>query len=214
MRPPAELTVLIEPRPLQRFLAAAIGQYKALTPLEPRPCFAVLLGRIDGGTAHIQDVDFGGNARASDPAAVEEFAASIVPQFGAAYENPVRGYWLDSRDLLRISRRADDLALDILGSIHMHPDWHRIGPPPAETMPLSERPTSMDEYVFGSTLWPVNVICYLERLGESLCYSLRAWGQPADPSGGCPSLPLRIRTDVPGLVPDQSSPDQQEVTVP
>jgi hypothetical protein len=52
----------------------------------------------------------------------------------------------------------------------------------------------MDSYVFASTMWPVNVICYVERLDGTLCYSLRAWGPPARPGERCRPLPLRIRT--------------------
>ncbi|MFF6806803.1 hypothetical protein [Streptomyces sp. NPDC012616] len=34
-----------------------------------------------------------------------------------------------SRDVLRVFREADCLGLDLLGSIHVHPDRHRLGPP-------------------------------------------------------------------------------------
>ena len=191
-------TVLIEPRPLKRFMSEATRLYKMLTPQDPLPCFAVLLGTLSARAVHVHEVEFGTNVRASDAAAVEEFTTKIVPEFGAAYENPVRGYWLDARELLRISRRADARGLEVLGSIHMHPDWHRIGPPQARSMPLSARPTAMDEYVFASTSWPVNMICYLESIGGTIDYALQAWGHAAEPAGrpGCAPLPLRIRTDV------------------
>lgn len=194
MQRPAAPTVVIGQEAFSRFLDQAIRTYAELTPQCPTPCFAVLVGTAGVSTVDIRDVVFGGNVRASDSVAVEEFTTTIAPRFGAAYENDARGFWLDSRDQLRIARDADDRGLELLGSIHMHPDWHRIGPPSTASMPLSERPTPMDEYVFGLTGWPVNLICYLERLGGALCYVLQAWGRGSG-TGPCQPLPLRIRTD-------------------
>ncbi|MEV4313970.1 hypothetical protein [Actinocrispum sp. NPDC049592] len=106
----------------------------------------------------------------------------IVPQFGAAYENPVRAWWFDPADLLCAARAAEAGGLEILGSIHMHPDWPRLGLGTARAHPLCERPTPMDEYVFHASGWPVNLVCYLERLHGRLYHSLAAW-RPGD--SGC-----------------------------
>lgn len=184
--------VLLDQDVIREFLDRAVGLYRRLTPETPYPCFAVLLGTLDNGAAHIQRLEFGRNARASDPAAVDEFQNSIIPRFGAAYENPERGYWLDPDDLLLIHRLAEAHGLDILGSIHMHPDWHRIGPPPAHRTPLSERPTGMDEHVFRGTGWPVNLICYLEDVGGNLYYTLQAWSSPTSVDSTSQVVPTRI----------------------
>ncbi|MEU8866235.1 SgcJ/EcaC family oxidoreductase [Streptomyces umbrinus] len=133
----------------------------------------------------------------SDPAAREEFRDTIVLRFGAAYENEHRGWWMDSADLLKVAREADDLGLDLLGSIHMHPDWHCIGPPSQRAQQFSERPTPMDRHLFGRTGWPLNLICYLERRGDAVYHALAAWA-PQSPNGSdaaeCAAAALRIRT--------------------
>ncbi|MGW0709453.1 hypothetical protein ACWD4G_26445 [Streptomyces sp. NPDC002643] len=68
--------------------------------------------------------------------------------------------------------------MDLLGSIHMHPDWHRLGPPSERGQPLSERPTPMDRHLFSRAGWPLNIICYLERRGDSFYHALAAWAPP------------------------------------
>src|SRR5882757_4386766 len=190
--------VVMCPNQLTEFLDVAVPLYEALVPDHPLPCFAVLLGTTDATSAQVKRLAFGGNARACDPAALEEFAVTIVPRFGKSYENTDRGYWLDPNDQLRIARQADNDGLEILGSMHMHPDWHRIGRTEAErTTPLSARPTQMDEHVFANTGWPVNIICYLERVNDVTCYTVEAWGPPPgdDRTQRCVSLPLRILFD-------------------
>ncbi|MEX0174326.1 hypothetical protein [Streptomyces sp. LMG1-1-1.1] len=189
-------TVLMCHQALDEFLTVAVGQYQLITPEAPLPCFALLLGSAEGGTLHVEHVAFGRNARTSDPAARREFSDAIVPRFGAAYENEHRGWWVDSADLLKISKKADALGLDLLGSIHMHPDWHRIGPPGERECVLSERPTPMDQYVFGNTAWPINIICYLERRGDVFYHALAAWAPPAA-GHQCTEIPLRVRTRTP-----------------
>jgi hypothetical protein len=183
-------TVLFSGTTLQQFITAATVEYASITPQAPRPCFAVLLGEITDDAVLIEDVAFGRNVRASNPQARAEFASTIVPRFGSAYENPVRAWWLDPADLLRISRAAQAREQEVLGSIHLHPDWHRLGPESERDRPLSERPTPMDEYVFRSTGWPVNVICYLEQRCGAFYYSLAAW------DGECRRLALRVRTPI------------------
>jgi hypothetical protein len=185
---------------LTDFLTAAVAEYQLITPEAPLPCFALLLGHAEAATYHVRHVVFGRNARTSDPAAREEFRDTIVPRFGAAYENEHRGWWMDSADLLKAAREADDLGLDLLGSIHMHPDWHRIGPPSQRAQQLSERPTPMDRHLFGRTGWPLNLICYLERRGDAFYHALAAWA-PRSPNGSddaeCAEAALRIRTSAP-----------------
>ncbi|WP_105975168.1 MPN domain-containing protein [Streptomyces geranii] len=183
-------TVLMDNQALDEFLTAAVGEYQLLTPEAPLPCFALLLGTPGPGTLHVERVAFGRNARASDPAARLEFSETIVPRFGPAYENEHRGWWIDSRDLLKAAHEAEALGLELLGSIHMHPDWHRIGPPHERTLVLSERPTPMDEHTFRNTAWPINIVCYLERREDVFYHALAAWA----PDSNCTELPLRIRT--------------------
>jgi len=183
-------SVLFSETALDSFLSAAAKEYESITPDEPRPCFGVLLGTGAEGAHLVERIEFGRNARGTCPAARQEFATTIVPRFGSAYENPVRAWWLDPADLLDISRRADALDLDILGSIHLHPDWHRLGPESERDRPLSDRPSAMDEYVFRGCGWPINVVCYLERQHGSLYYSVAAW------DGDCLPLPLRVRAGV------------------
>ncbi|MEV6316150.1 hypothetical protein [Streptomyces sp. NPDC051776] len=192
-------TVLMDDRALDLFLGAAVAQYDRLTPDTPLPCFALLLGHVRSGSVHIEDVAFGRNARTSDPAARREFTEAIPPRFGPSYENETRGWWFDSRDLLAISRQAEDEGLEVLGSIHMHPDWHRIGPPQERDAVLSERPTPMDAYLFRGTGWPVNIICYLERRNGTLFHALGAWAPlpEGSPELPCPQLSLRVGTSGP-----------------
>ncbi|WP_079171436.1 MULTISPECIES: hypothetical protein [unclassified Streptomyces] len=194
---PTAATVLIDDQALGAFLTVAVGAYRRLTAETPLPCFALLLGQAEAATFHVRRVVFGRNARTSDPAARQEFSETIVPRFGPAYENEHRGWWMDSADLLKAARQAEEAGLDLLGSIHMHPDWHRIGPPSARAHVLSERPTPMDHHLFEQAGWPLNLICYLERRAGAFFHSLAAWtpSPPGAPEGaGCTGLDLRVRT--------------------
>ncbi|MFC8093423.1 hypothetical protein [Streptomyces sp. NPDC057301] len=188
---------------LADFLGAAASEYRLITAEAPLPCFALLLGSAEATTYHVRRVAFGRNARTTDPAARREFTETIVPTFGPAYENENRGWWMHPEDLLRASREADALGMDLLGSIHMHPDWHRLGPPSQRHRLLSERPTPMDRHLFSRTGWPLNIICYLERRGGHFYHALAAWAPPsphsADGTEGtegteCTEVALRIRT--------------------
>src|SRR5207244_1347374 len=133
--------VIIPQRLVDEFVAAAAAEYAACTPEQPPSCFAVLVGRSAPDTLVVEQLVFGRNVRDSDQTAAEEYASMIVPCFGAAYANVRRGFWCDAKDLLRISRDAEDAGLEVLGSVHLHPDWHRIGPPHERATPISERPT-------------------------------------------------------------------------
>ncbi|GAA2318422.1 hypothetical protein GCM10010234_75810 [Streptomyces hawaiiensis] len=197
---PTPPTVLMDDQALADFLDGAASEYQLITPEAPLPCFALLLGSAEATTYHVRRIAFGRNARTRDPAALQEFREEIVPRFGSAYENEHRGWWMDSHDLLRASREAEALGMDLLGSIHMHPDWHRLGPPSERARILSERPTPMDRHLFGRTGWPLNIICYLERRGGEFYHALGAWAPPPqhpgeDPEGPeCHEIDLRIRT--------------------
>jgi hypothetical protein len=191
------------------FLDRAVRIYRRIGPHTPYACFGVLVGRIDDDHAHVERIEFGRNVRASDRTATREFSEVIAPCFGAAYDNPHRGYWCDSTDLLWIARHAEADGLDILGSAHLHPDWHHIAAPGTWSAPLTERPTPMDAYLFASTGWPVNLICYLERYHGTLHHTWAAWTPgPADPSSNrCRQLPVRqtvpARSRQPELTPTQ-----------
>ncbi|MBT2392196.1 hypothetical protein J7E87_22915 [Streptomyces sp. ISL-1] len=194
--------VFLESAPCSTFLDAAVRVYEAIRPGFPYSCFGVLVGSMRGESARIERVEFGRNVRATDSAALGEFSESIVPCFGTAYKNPHRGYWCDSTDLLRIMRDAEVDELDILGSIHLHPDWHNIDSPGGKGPPLSERPTRMDKYAFANTGWPVNLICYLERRNRSIYHSWGAWTpRISDPSNPhCDALPVRLALPAPARV--------------
>lgn len=193
-KPADDMHVFLESAAYSAFLEAALHVYDTIRPGFPYSCFGVLVGSVRDGTAHIDRVAFGRNVRATDTTAAGEFSESIIPCFGTAYENPHRGYWCDSLDLLRIMQDAERDGLDILGSIHLHPDWHNIGSPGAMASPLSEQPTQMDKYVFVSTGWPVNLICYLERRERCVYHSWGAWAPcTADPSQPrCDAVPVRL----------------------
>lgn len=186
--------VFLERSARSAFLDAALHAYKKIRPGLPYACFGVLVGRLRDETAHVERVAFGRNVRATDTAALGEFSDSIIPCFGTAYRNPHRGYWCDSTDLLRIMREAERDGQDILGSIHLHPDWHNIGSPGETGSPLTEQPTQMDNYVFAGTGWPVNLICYLERQNGTIYHSLGAWApcteSPEEPQSH--AVPVRL----------------------
>ncbi|WP_327279558.1 hypothetical protein [Streptomyces sp. NBC_01205] len=187
-------TVLIGFDALKSFITAAQDEYEACNPQDPPSCFALLLGVISDGVANISSVEFATNVRATDPIALEEFANSIEPCFGSAYRNLRRGFWCSPKDLLRIHRQADHDGVEVLGSIHLHPDWHRIGPPEERGLRISEEPTPMDRYMFDSSQYPVNMICYLESDGGTVSAALGAWAPPATTEAPCRRLTLRFKT--------------------
>lgn len=189
-------TVVVSHRALEPFLHAAVRAYRSCTPTEPPSCFAVLVGAIRDGRAVVHTAEIARCVRATDSTATEEFRTAVVPRFGTAYDNVHRGFWCDPADLLRIQRHADKQELDIIGSLHLHPDWHRIGPPAERGLRISEAPTPMDAYMFGNTGWPVNMICYVEPTGQQLSYTLAAWGPPSGAQDSpCAPLHLKFRMD-------------------
>ncbi|MFF4603075.1 hypothetical protein ACFY12_10025 [Streptomyces sp. NPDC001339] len=57
-------------------------------------------------------MEFARNVRSADTVAADEFRTTIIPRFGVAYANMHRGFWCDSRDLLRIHKRAAGLRVE------------------------------------------------------------------------------------------------------
>jgi hypothetical protein len=155
----------------------------------------LLTGRVSADAIRVDSVRFAGNVRETDETVLEEFSEVIVPDFGEAYRNGRRGFWCDSADLLAVTRQAEAEGRELLGSIHLHPDWHRIGPVRERPMRISHQPTRMDDYVFRNTGWPLNLICYLERHGNEVFHTIGGWG-PAAPDDWTPAaLTVLIGTE-------------------
>lgn len=144
--------------------------------------FGLLGGTFEDDAVVVKRCAFASNVRAVDPVPLEEFERNIVPQFGKQYDDGERGFWCSSQDLLKVVREFEDAGLEMLGSIHMHPDWHRIGPPHERgTQKLSEQPSRMDEYLFRNAGWPLNIICYLESRADGIAHTYGAFRPPNDP---------------------------------
>lgn len=186
----------VDPALLDPFIEAATGEYHTCTPHEPPRCWALLLGSVEDGVAHVHRVRFARNVREEHPVVLDEFAENIVPCFGAAYANTRRGYWCDSADLLAVTREAEAAGMEVLGSVHLHPDWHRIGPPHERGLRISQNPTPMDSYLFRNTGWPVNVICYLSELDDRLHHTMAAWSSPPFDEPGAEPAQLTIHMAV------------------
>lgn len=152
--------------------------------------FGLLGGLIDGDAMQLKRLAFATNVRAVDPVPLEEFKETIVPRFGPQYDDGERGFWCDSLDLLRAARAFEREGLELLGSIHMHPDWHRIGPAHERgVQKLSEQPSRMDDYLFRSAGWPLNIICYLESRAGGIAHTYGAYRA----SGTSPVVTLNMR---------------------
>jgi hypothetical protein len=189
--PRAELSragrdVLIDPAILDEFVEYAIKEYRlsletrdaAAIPQHLPRAWAIFVGSESADEVRVCRLGFGTNVRETDSHVLDEFRDVIVPCFGAPYANKGRGFWCSSADLLRISREAEADGLEIVGSVHSHPDWHRIGPEHERKQILSQFPTPMDEYLFRQTGWPVNVICYVESRHGSVYHTYGAWAPP------------------------------------
>ncbi|NMO18421.1 hypothetical protein HPC49_11725 [Pyxidicoccus fallax] len=189
--------VLLDPAVLSDFLADAIREYSTCTPELPPRSWAVLLGRFTDDAMLVERVRFATNIRETDDTVLQEFDATIIPRFGACYSNGRRGFWCEPRELLRITTEAEAQGLEVLGSIHLHPDWHRIGPPHERGLRVSQEPTPMDRHLFRGSGWPLNMILYLEQREGRLYHSLGAWASPPDaeqPDSGCRALTVRLLT--------------------
>ena len=188
--------VLLDPAVLSDFLADSVREYTTCTPELPPRSWAVLLGRFADDAMHVERVRFAANIRETDDRVLQEFDSTIIPRFGACYANGRRGFWCEPRELLRITTEAEAEGLEVLGSIHLHPDWHRIGPPHERGLKVSQEPTPMDRHLFHGAGWPLNMILYLERREGGLYHSLGAWAPPSDaePDAACRALTIRLRT--------------------
>jgi hypothetical protein len=157
--------------------------------------FGLLGGIMEGDALLVKQFAFATNVRAVDPVPLQEFKDNIVPQFGKQYDDGERGFWCDSRDVLKVMRQFDEAGLELIGSIHMHPDWHRIGPAHERGIQgLSENPSRMDEYLFRNAGWPLNIICYLETRDEGITHTYAAWRPPRfdDVSGNAQKMTMRF----------------------
>jgi hypothetical protein len=155
--------------------------------------FGLLGGTVEGDAMVLRRIAFADNVRAVDSVPQEEFKQNIVPQFGKQYDDGERGFWCDSRQLLKVVREFEDDGLEMLGSVHMHPDWHRVGPKHERgTENLSENPSRMDEYLFRNAGWPLNIICYLESRGKGVTHTYGAWRPPVADGAKAAKMPIRF----------------------
>lgn len=155
--------------------------------------FGLLGGTLEDDALVVRRIAFAANVRAVDQVPLEEFERNIVPRFGKQYDDGERGFWCDSRQLLKVVREFEADGLEMLGSVHMHPDWHRVGPPHERgTESLSENPSRMDEYLFRNAGWPLNVICYLESRGSGVTHTFAAWRPPRTEGGPTEKLAIRF----------------------
>ena len=185
-------TLLLDMAVLDDFFGDSVREYDACTPERPPRSWAVLLGRFVEGAMRVERLRFARNIREADDEVLEEFQSTIIPRFGACYANGRRGYWCEPRELLRITQEAEAEGLEVLGSIHLHPDWHRIGPPHERGLRVSQEPTPMDRHLFCGAGWPLNMILYLERREGRLYHALGAWAPPAEPDATCRPLAMRL----------------------
>lgn len=187
--------VRLEHEPARRFIRNAVQEYQKC--LDSRDSDGVpghlprasglLFGRSNDTEITITDIEFVTNVRDSDGSVVAEFEGTIAPQFGDVYRNPGRGFWCDGTGVLQAVKRQSAKSLELMGSIHSHPNWHEIGPPRERYQRLSENPTRMDEYLFRQSCWPVNVIWYI--CGDGMVHRVAGW-RPV--SRQCESLDILI----------------------
>lgn len=177
------LTVRFELEPARRFMEHAVQEYQKClasrdadgVPSHLPRASGLLFGRTDGTEVTICDIEFVSNVRDSDESVMAEFESTIAPKFGDVYRNPGRGFWCDESGVLRAIKQQSASGLELMGSVHSHPNWHEIGPPHERYQRLSENPTRMDEYLFGQSCWPVNVIWYVHTRGDDLAHRVAGW---------------------------------------
>jgi hypothetical protein len=183
--------------PARRFLENAAQEYRkcldsrdaAGVPSHLPRASGLLFGRLDGDTITIGDIEFVPNVRDSDESVIAEFEGTIAPRFGDVYRNPGRGFWSDEKGVLQAIKRRSESGLELMGSIHSHPNWHEIGPPQERYQKLSENPTRMDEYLFRQSCWPVNVIWYVHQNDGGMAHRVAGWRPGAEQ---CEPLDIRI----------------------
>ena len=189
--------VRFELEPARRFVDNAVQEYQLCldsrdadgVPSHLPRASGLLFGRWNGTEITISDIEFVPNVRGSDKSVIAEFESTIAPRFGDVYRNPGRGFWCDEKDVLRVIKEKSAHGLELMGSVHSHPNWHEIGPPHERVQQLSENPTRMDEYLFGQSSWPVNVIWYIRAVDDGLEHRVAGW-RPG--TGPCERLDVRL----------------------
>ncbi|WP_053657478.1 hypothetical protein [Streptomyces sp. MMG1121] len=190
-------TVRFEPEPARRFMNNAVREaQKCLdsrdadgVPSHLPRASGLLFGRSDATEITISHIEFVPNVRDRDESVIAEFEGTIAPQFGEVYRNPGRGFWSDEKGVLRAVMEQSANGLELMGSIHSHPNWHEIGPPHERFQELSEHPTRMDEYLFRQSCWPVNVIWYVRSTGDGMAHRVAGWRPGPE---HCGRLDIRI----------------------
>jgi hypothetical protein len=190
-------TARFELEPARRFIGNAL--YEAQKCLDSRNADGVpshlprasglLFGQSDGIEITISHIEFVSNVRDSDESVMAEFEGVIATQFGDVYRNPGRGFWCDEKRVLQAIKQQSANGLELMGSIHSHPNWHEIGPPHERYQKLSQNPTRLDEYLFRQSCWPVNAILYVRASGGGLAYRVAGWR--AGPEQ-CDRLDIRV----------------------
>jgi proteasome lid subunit RPN8/RPN11 len=197
-------TVRFELKPARLFLGNAVQEYQKCldsrnadgVPSHLPRASGLLFGQSDGTEIVIGDIEFVTNVRDSDESVIAEFEGTIAPQFGDVYRNPGRGFWSDEKGVLQAIKRQSANGLELMGSIHSHPNWHEIGPPHERCQKLSENPTLMDEYLFRQSCWPVNVIWYVHTSGGGMAHRVAGWRPGPEQCGKLEiQIPLEIRDE-------------------
>jgi hypothetical protein len=192
VRPSGTPVVELDQGVLNEYLQRAMAEYRDCTPESPPRCFGILVGELQDRVLHVRRVEFARSVRGADPVVADEWGNVIIPCFGDAYANERRGFWAEPTGIRAIHDRAVEDGLDILGSIHLHPDWHNIGPEGERSLRISEQPTPVDRYLFANTGWPLNMICYVERSRGRASYNIAAWMSPAHATAeDCVPMPIR-----------------------
>jgi hypothetical protein len=197
-------SVRFELEPARRFARYAVLEHQKCldsrnddgVPSHLPRAMGLLFGRLDGTEVTIGDIEFVPNIRDTDERIIGEFESTIAPQFGDVFKNPGRGFWCDGKGVLQAIKRQAVNRLDLLGSIHSHPNWHEIGPPQERFQELSEKPTAMDEYLFRESGWPVNVIWYVRAMGGGMTHRVAGW-KPGPVHCG------RLRVRLPAAICDE-----------
>lgn len=190
-------TARFEFEPARRFIDTAVQQYQKCldsrnaegVPSHLPRASALLFGQSDGVEITISGIEFVQNVRDSDQSVMAEFEGTIAPRFGDVYRNPGRGFWCDEEGVLQAIKQQAENGLELMGSVHSHPNWHEIGPQHERYQKLSENPTRIDEYLFSQSCWPVNVIWYVHSTGGDIAHRVAGW-RPG--SEQCARLDIRL----------------------
>ena len=189
--------VRFESESTRRFILNAVEEHQKCldsrnadgVPTHSPRATGLLFGRPEGTELFIGDIEFVPNVRDSDEGVIAEFETTIASQFGDVFKKPGRGFWCDDKSVLQAIKRQAAKGLELMGSVHSHPNWHEIGPPHERFQELSENPTGMDEYLFRQSGWPVNVIWYVRALPGGMTHRVAAWRPGAVK---CDKLQIRL----------------------